>query len=136
MLLIRTWPSPRADRAGGHSRCAGVSAGSKGCLRCPATLWFHFNRLSPEPFLPDKGNENKSLSRAQQELSRTEREAAVVFVGVFIASATEGRRFSTLQSLRCYWNFCSSPSPFCPPPSTPNFLRVGDTGCLHSLPAQ
>lgn len=57
----------RVRRGSGHSPCSGASGGSKGSHCCAATLWFHFNRLSPEPFLTDKDHENKSLASAQQD---------------------------------------------------------------------
>lgn len=53
----------KQSRWGESEGAAGRSGGSKAFRDgCPVSLGFHFNRLSPEPGLTDKDNENKSLS--------------------------------------------------------------------------
>lgn len=113
--MIWTWKSPRANRAGGAGqkgqwappvfRCERwVKGFPDGCL---ATLWFHFNRLTLEPFLTDKGNENKSLSSAQQD----EGKAALVCLCVYHTPiSTEDRRSSTLPLITYVFELPLSPS--------------------------
>lgn len=99
----------RGRRYSGHLLCSGASGGSKGfrMAGCLATLWFHFNRLTPEPFLTDKGNENKSLSSAQQGKGK----GALVCLCVYhTPDSTEDRRSSTLPLITYVFELPLSPS--------------------------
>ena len=106
----------------------GAGGGSKGFHCRAATLWFHFNRLSPEPFLTDKGNENKSLSSAQRDGERSRWWYPCVCVYRTLGSTEERRGAPHLSSLDVN---CASALP------PPNFWKeVGVAGGLHSLATQ
>lgn len=82
----------RVGRGSGQGRRV---KGFPGWLPCLAQ--FHFNRLSPEPGLADKDNENKSLSKAQQD----EREAGSgVCLCVYHTPSFTEDRFSTFPFIR------------------------------------